>query len=152
ILKFPSCGCIIEPLPEPMKLNPRKGIVMHNLKQVPAPVCITLMCVFVLFIVSLATAQQPAQTSPPRLVEQEETNRQKSVPPRQGQSDRQSQDSGGESIRIATEMVQLDVKVIDQNGRSVFDLAKDEFVIYEDKVKQDVEAVSSEEVPVSMGL
>ena len=90
---------------------------------------------------SPATAQQSAQ-SRPRRVEQGQT----------GQSDRQSQDAGGEALKIATEMVQLDVKVIDQNGRPVPDLTKNDFVIYEDKIRQEIESVSQEEVPVSLGL
>jgi Ca-activated chloride channel family protein len=49
-------------------------------------------------------------------------------------------------------MVQLDVKVRDQDGRSVPGLTKDNFVVYEDKVNQSIESVSSEEAPVSMGL
>jgi len=49
-------------------------------------------------------------------------------------------------------MVQLDVKVIDQNGRPIYDLTKNDFVIYEDKIRQDIESVSREELPLSMGL
>jgi VWFA-related protein len=49
-------------------------------------------------------------------------------------------------------MVQLDVKVTDQNGRPVSGLMRNDFVVYEDKVNQNIESVSSEETPVSMGL
>jgi Ca-activated chloride channel homolog len=49
-------------------------------------------------------------------------------------------------------MVQLDVKVTDQTGRPVPGLTKSDFVVYEDKVSQNIESISSEEAPVSMGL
>jgi Ca-activated chloride channel family protein len=49
-------------------------------------------------------------------------------------------------------MVQLDVKVTDQTGRSIPGLTKNDFIVYEDKVSQRIESVSSEEAPVSMGL
>src|SRR5689334_7223274 len=90
------------------------------------------------------TAKQSPQSpqSRPRRVEQ----RPESSP------DRQPQDPGGDTIKIPTEMVQLDVKVIDQSGRPVFGLTKSDFVIYEDRIRQDIESVSREELPVSMGL
>jgi len=49
-------------------------------------------------------------------------------------------------------MVQLDVKVTDQDGSPVSGLTKNDFVVYEDKVSQSIESVSGEEAPVSMGL
>jgi Ca-activated chloride channel family protein len=61
-------------------------------------------------------------------------------------------DPDGSSIKIQTEMVQLDVKVVDASGKPIWDLTKNDFEIYEDKVKQEIESVSREEVPVSMGL
>jgi Ca-activated chloride channel family protein len=57
-----------------------------------------------------------------------------------------------ESFKIQTEMVQLDVKVIDSSGRPVLNLKKSDFIIFEDKVRQDIESVSREEVPISLGL
>lgn len=100
-----------------------------------------LVCVYAALTLGPATAHQSPQ-SRPRKVE----------PRQEGQSDRQTQDPSAETIKIPTEMVQLDVKVIDQNGRPVSDLTKNDFLIYEDKVRQDIESVSREEVPISMGL
>jgi Ca-activated chloride channel family protein len=80
-------------------------------------------------------------------------DQQKKAPRRQeARAEGQSQDTGGESIKIPTEMVQLDVKVTDQNGHSIPGLTRNDFVVYEDKVSQSIELVSSEEAPVSMGL
>ena len=99
--------------------------------------------------VGLATAQlKPAKT-----VHQQTSDQKKKSPQRQeAQGERQPQDIGGESIKIQTEMVQLDVKVTDQTGRSIPGLTKTDFVVYEDKVGQNIESVSGEEAPVSMGL
>jgi len=88
-----------------------------------------------------ATAQQSPQSRPRRIEQQP-----------QGRPDRQPQEPTGDTIKIPTELVQLDVKVIDQTGRPVFDLTKNDFAIYEDRVKQNIESVSREEVPISMGL
>jgi Ca-activated chloride channel family protein len=84
---------------------------------------------------------------------QQRGDQQKKAPQRQeARGERQPQDTGSGSIKIPTEMVQLDVKVTDQNGRSIPDLTRNDFVVYEDKVSQSIESVSSEEAPVSMGL
>jgi Ca-activated chloride channel family protein len=42
--------------------------------------------------------------------------------------------------------------VVDQNNVSVMSLKKEDFSVYEDKVKQAIESVNREEVPVSFGL
>jgi Ca-activated chloride channel family protein len=99
------------------------------------------------------TAPQTAPQTAPNPANRQTGDQKKSAPQRQeAQGERRSQDSGEESIKIPTEMVQLDVKVTDQNGRPVFGLTKDDFTVYEDKVSQNIESVSREEAPVSMGL
>ncbi|HKQ79172.1 MAG TPA: VWA domain-containing protein [Blastocatellia bacterium] len=60
--------------------------------------------------------------------------------------------SGEDRIKIDTDLVNLDVTVFDQNNNAVFNLKKEDFAVYEDKIKQTVESVSREEVPVSFGL
>jgi VWFA-related protein len=57
-----------------------------------------------------------------------------------------------EIVKIDTGLVQLDVTVIDQTNTPVFNLNKDNFTIYENKVKQVIESVRREEVPLSFGL
>src|SRR6266508_4036564 len=59
---------------------------------------------------------------------------------------------GEDRIKIDTDMVNLDVTVIDQNNNPVANLKKEDFSVYEDKVKQTIESVSREEVTVSFGL
>lgn len=71
---------------------------------------------------------------------------------RQGaQADDQKLDRDN-TIKVDTDLVLLDVSVIDQNNNPVFDLKKEDFQIFEDKILQPIEAVSRGEVPVSLGL
>jgi Ca-activated chloride channel homolog len=70
-----------------------------------------------------------------------------------GKPDEQPIDiTGDEILKIDTGMVQLDVTVIDQSSLPVYDLDKDNFVIFEDKMPQVIESVSREETPISFGL
>jgi Ca-activated chloride channel family protein len=60
--------------------------------------------------------------------------------------------SGKESIRIDTNMVQLDVVVINKDNSPVFNLTKNDFTVYDEKSPQVIESVTLEEVPVSFGI
>src|SRR5262249_16480722 len=55
-------------------------------------------------------------------------------------------------IKIDTDLVNLDVTVIDQNNMPVFNLKKEDFAVYEDKIKQTVESIRREQIPISFGL
>jgi Ca-activated chloride channel family protein len=97
------------------------------------------------------TAQDPPQPPPSRPVQPEKGEKQ--GPPRAGaQADTQPQDPTSEAIKINTELVLLDVTVIDQNNNPVFDLKKDDFTVFEDKIKQEIEDISRAEVSISFGL
>jgi Ca-activated chloride channel family protein len=61
-------------------------------------------------------------------------------------------DVNDEILKIDTGMVQLDVTVIDQTNMPVYDLNKENFVVFEDKMPQAIESVSREETPISFGL
>ena len=122
---------------------------MRNRGQVNVIVVTALVCVCLALTSGPATAQLPLA----KPLNQQTSDQKKKSPQRQeAPSERQPQDAGGESIKIQTEMVQLDVKVTDQTGRSIPELTKDDFVVYEDKVNQNIQSVSREEAPVSMGL
>jgi Ca-activated chloride channel homolog len=122
---------------------------MRHREQVRIVIVIAPVCACLAITIGLATAQDTPQPSPARQFNQ----RQQKAPQRQeARAERQSQETGSGSIKIPTEMVQLDVKVTDQSGRPVAGLTRDDFVVYEDKVSQSIESVSSEETPVSMGL
>jgi Ca-activated chloride channel homolog len=55
-------------------------------------------------------------------------------------------------IRLDTELVLLDVTVVDPGNQPVFNLNKEHFQVFEDKVAQEIDNVSREEVPVSVGF
>jgi Ca-activated chloride channel homolog len=55
-------------------------------------------------------------------------------------------------ITIDTDLVNLNVRVIDRNNRPIGDVRKEEFQVYENGVPQPIFFFSKEEVPVSYGL
>jgi Ca-activated chloride channel homolog len=101
----------------------------------------TLSLASLIIALNQIAAQDPQQPSKPI------------VPIQQGGDQKaDEQDLGNETIKIDTEMVQLDVTVIDQNNNPIYGLGMDDFTVYEDKVKQRIEAVSREEIPISFGI
>jgi VWFA-related protein len=99
-----------------------------------------------------AGAQDPPRPPEPKPAPQREDAKSKRADKRQGaQADDQVVDKQS-TIEIKTDLVELDVTVIDQNGLSIMDLKKEDFAVYEDKIKQTVENVNREEVPVSFGM
>jgi Ca-activated chloride channel family protein len=58
----------------------------------------------------------------------------------------------GGIIRVTTNLVPLNVRVIDRNNRPIGDVRKEDFRVYEDGVQQPIELFSTEEVPISYGL
>ncbi|HYE64770.1 MAG TPA: VWA domain-containing protein, partial [Pyrinomonadaceae bacterium] len=55
-------------------------------------------------------------------------------------------------VRVDTNLVNLNVRVIDRNNRSVNDVSESEFRVYEDGVLQPIEFLTKEEVPISYGV
>jgi Ca-activated chloride channel homolog len=99
-----------------------------------------------------AGAQDPPRPPEPKQAPQRQDARDKKGDKRQSaQADEQIVDKDGKIV-LDTDLVLLDVKVVDQNNTPVMDLKKDDFIVYEDKVKQTVDNVSRQEVPVSFGL
>ncbi len=58
----------------------------------------------------------------------------------------------GDRIRIDTELVTLNVRVIDRNNRPIGNVRQEEFHVFEDGVPQPIEFFTREEVPISYGL
>src|SRR5215510_8912068 len=126
---------------------------MRHREQLRVIIVIAPACACLALTIGLATAKNPPQPPPPRPASQQKGNQQKKESQRQeALAEGEAQDTGVLSIKIPTEMVQLDVKARDQDGRSVPGLTKNDFVVYEDKISQSIESVNSEEAPVSMGL
>lgn len=94
---------------------------------------------------------QPPQKQP--ATQSQQPSKPKGGPVRQGaQADEQSKEGGQDTIKIDTELVLLDVTVVDQNNNPIYSLGKEDFAVFEDKIKQDIENVTREEVPISLGL
>jgi len=58
----------------------------------------------------------------------------------------------GSRIIVNTELVTLNVRVIDRNNRPIDNVLQNEFHVFEDSVPQPVEYFTREEVPISYGL
>src|SRR5262245_10486790 len=115
---------------------------------------ITLIALLSGPVVHRAGAQDPVQppTPKPTPATKEQKEKERKGAQRQGaQADDQTIDKEG-TIKLDTDLVLLDVSVVDQNNVGIFDLKKDDFAIFEDKIKQNVEDVTREEVPVSFGI
>src|SRR6266545_2234652 len=116
---------------------------------------ISLALVLTLFNVPAiynADAQDPPRPPEPKRPQQQQDSRERKGAQRQGAQADELGTPGEDRIKIDTDMVNLDVTVIDQNNNPVANLKKEDFSVYEDKVKQTIESVSREEVPVSFGL
>ena len=59
---------------------------------------------------------------------------------------------GSSDLRVAVDLVLLDVSVSDRSGHFLKNLPREDFKIYEDKVEQTVSYFSAEESPVTWGL
>ncbi|MGB5035255.1 MAG: hypothetical protein WBQ66_01530, partial [Blastocatellia bacterium] len=58
----------------------------------------------------------------------------------------------GDQIRLGTELVMLDVSVVDRANRPIYDIQKERFAVFEDGAPQQIDFFSKELAPVSLGL
>ena len=58
----------------------------------------------------------------------------------------------GEIVKVDTELVTLNVRVIDRNNRPIDNVKESDFHIFEDGIEQPVAFFTREEIPVSYGL
>ncbi|HEV7475821.1 MAG TPA: VWA domain-containing protein [Pyrinomonadaceae bacterium] len=58
----------------------------------------------------------------------------------------------GSTLTINTELVTLNVRVIDRNNRPIDNVRQNDFHVFEDGVVQPIESFTREEVPISYGL
>jgi hypothetical protein len=83
-----------------------------------------------------AEAQDPSRPPEPKRPAQQQDARERKGAQRQGaQPDEQIVDKEG-VIKVETDLVLLDVTVVDQNNTPIMSLKKEDFSVYEDKVKQ----------------
>ena len=64
----------------------------------------------------------------------------------------QSLDDHDYKLTVNVQLVQLPVSVLDKKGFPVRDLQREHFVVYEDRVLQEISFVKQENVPLSLGL
>src|SRR5437868_3881343 len=56
------------------------------------------------------------------------------------------------SIKLATELVSLNVAVTDRSGRAITGLTKEDFKVYENGVEQPISFFSADESPANWGI
>src|SRR5215470_2303561 len=117
-----------------------------TIRIIPPALLLALLSVLAIYT---ADAQDPPRPPEPKQTPQQKDARDKNGERRQADEHTADRDA---IIKVDTDMVLLDVTVIDQNNTPVMNLKKEDFSVYEDKVKQTVESVSREEVPVSFGM
>jgi Ca-activated chloride channel homolog len=109
---------------------------------------ILLSCVVMNFRLDRIVAHDQEQSKPST----QERSDQEQKPDRRPNDQPDNQTPNPEAIKINTELVSLDVTVIDQNNNPVYSLNKEDFTVYEDKTPQLITSVSREEIPLSFGL
>lgn len=62
------------------------------------------------------------------------------------------EDGSGDTIKVDTDLVVLDVSVIDKNNKFVKGIPEGKFQLFEDQVAQKIELFSQDEVPISYGI
>lgn len=94
--------------------------------------------------------QKPAQ-APAKQPPKQEDSQKKKEPQRRG-AEEDNQPEQGEALKIDTDLVLLDVAVIDQTGKPIMNLNPEDFTVFEDRVKQTVEYVDRVDAPLSLGI
>jgi Ca-activated chloride channel homolog len=76
---------------------------------------------------------------------------QQGAPPPPGQPTTSNAQTGS-TIKVSVNLVVLHTTVLDDRGKFVEGLSKDNFRVYEDKIEQKLDVFKREDIPVSMGL
>ncbi len=118
------------------------------------PLVLAACCLAALCLQPLrpAGAQDPARPPQPKQTPTPPQDpKEKKAQQRQGAQAEEQGLNRDDTIKLDTDLVLLDVSVIDQANQPVMNLTKDNFTIFEDKIMQKIEFVDREEVPVSIG-
>jgi Ca-activated chloride channel family protein len=107
---------------------------------------LTLAFCFVLVTASLSFFKADAQTNM-------QSPRSTATPtPAKTASPEPTVETDDEPIKIDTELVNLNVRVVDRNNRSIANLTQNDFTVYEDNVPQKIEFFSKAEVPTNYAM
>jgi Ca-activated chloride channel family protein len=93
---------------------------------------------------------QPAPTAGPKIVDRSPGN--PSAVPTPTPNPEGEEYDPGDVVRVNTDLVTLNVRVVDRNNKPVHDVNQNDFRVYEDGVPQPIELFSKEEVPISYGV
>jgi Ca-activated chloride channel family protein len=91
-----------------------------------------------------------SQTPVPTLAKPAPSPPVSSTPPQMKTGNQQEPDD--DVVRIETNLVNLNVRVIDRSNRPINNVRQEDFRVYEDGVLQPIQFFSQEEVPISYGL
>lgn len=129
---------------------------MRSKKSLLVVVALSLVLLISVFVnaQSSQSSQKPAQSpaQPPVKQATKQDDPQKKKEPQRRGAEEDNQPEQGEALKIGTDLVLLDVAVIDQAGKPIMNLNKEDFTVYEDKVKQTVEDVDRVDAPLSLGI
>ncbi|HEY0458207.1 MAG TPA: VWA domain-containing protein [Pyrinomonadaceae bacterium] len=109
---------------------------------------LTLVFCFVLFTAGLSFFKTGAQTNMQSQRPTATPTPAKAVSP----TPAPTIETDDEPIKIDTELVNLNVRVVDRNNRSIANLSQNDFTIYEDNVPQKIEFFSKSEVPTNYAM
>lgn len=144
---------------EPVLVFKDRGLFMRNVRRSRRLSIILLGCALMGSVIVQIAAQNPPksrQNKPSARKKNEKPKIEqpvKETEPRKGvQSEDQPIEVTDEIVKIDTELVQLDVTVVDQTNTPIYNLSKENFTVFEDKIQQMIESVSSEEVPINFGI
>lgn len=101
---------------------------------------------------STTRTQTNQQSSAPTLARPVPTPNASATPPVLQPTQGQEIGDDDEPIRVETNLVNLNVRVIDRNNRPINNVPQSEFHVFENGVPQPVQFFSKEDVPISYGL
>src|SRR5829696_10524107 len=107
-----------------------------------ASIIAVFVAAFVLFNYSTPVEGQPGNAERPRAAGQATPT---PTPPKIKKEE-------DEILRVDTELVNLNIRVVDRNGRPLVGVKQGEFKIFEDNVPQQIEFFSFSEVPTNYGI
>jgi Ca-activated chloride channel family protein len=119
------------------------------LRRLSPALILSLVCA-----IAINSPRAQERSTRPRMVQEPQRN-----DPKSGKGARPEGSPAGdqtpdrESIfNIDTDLVLLDVMVVDHHNNAVFNLKKEDFSVFEDKIRQVIDNVSGEESPISFGI
>ncbi len=95
---------------------------------------------------------QPAPTPTPQVVETEEEPNTTNIERVEPNPSNETIETGGEVIKVDTEIVSIPVKISDRQGRFIGGLTKESFKVLEDNVPQEIALFSNEQQPFTVAL